>query len=328
MTTAPASCLSVSLADVRAARERIAGRVHRTPVLTSRQLDALVGCRMFFKCELFQRGGAFKARGAFSRLTLLAPAERAGGAVAFSSGNHAQAVALAARELGMRATIVMPTDAPAIKVAATRGYGAHVVPYDRASGDREEMARRIVAEEGAVLVPPFDDDAVIAGQGTLALELLEDVPDLDAVVAPCGGGGLLSGIAVAGRGVRPGLRVFGVEPEAGDDMKRSLAAGEPVSVPLPATIADALMTMRPAARTLAIVRALAEDVLTVSDLELRRAMALLASRLKLVVEPGGAAAFAALVHGKVPGVAGRRVGVVLSGGNVDLERFGSLVAGL
>jgi threo-3-hydroxy-L-aspartate ammonia-lyase len=328
MTTAAASRLSVSLADVRAARERIAGRVHRTPVLTSGQVDALVGCQMFFKCELFQRGGAFKARGAFSRLTLLSPAERAGGVVAFSSGNHAQAVALAARELGMRATIVMPTDAPAIKVAATRGYGARVVPYDRASGDREEMARRIVAEEGAVLVPPFDDDAVIAGQGTVALELLDEVADLDAVVAPCGGGGLLSGIAVAGRGVRPGLRVFGVEPEAGDDMKRSLAAGEPVSVPLPATIADALMTMRPAARTLAIVRALAEDVVTVSDLELRRAMALLASRLKLIVEPGGVAGFAALLHGKVAGVAGRRIGVVLSGGNVDLERFGSLVAGL
>ena len=328
MTTAAASRLSVSLADVRAARERIAGRVHRTPVLTSRQLDALVGCRMFFKCELFQRAGAFKARGAFSRLTLLTAAERAGGVVAFSSGNHAQAVALAARELGLRATIVMPADAPAAKVAATRGYGARVVSYDRASGDREAIARRIVAEEGAVLVPPFDDDAVIAGQGTLALELLEEVPELQVVVAPCGGGGLLSGIAVAGRGVQPRLRLFGVEPEAGDDMKRSLAAGEPVTVPLPATIADALMTMRPAARTLAIVRALAEDVLTVSDLELRQAMALLASRLKLVVEPGGAAGFAALLHGKVPAVAGLPVGVVLSGGNVDLERFGNLISGL
>src|SRR6202521_43073 len=328
MTTAAASRLSVSLADVRAARERIAGRVHRTPVFTSRQLDARAGCRMFFKCELFQRAGAFRARGAFSRLTLLSPAERAGGVVAFSSGNHAQAVALAARELGLGATIVMPADAPAQKVAATRGYGARVVSYDRAAGDREEIARRIVAEEGAVLVPPFDDDAVIAGQGTLALELLEEVPELQVVVAPCGGGGLLSGIAVAGRGVQPRLRLFGVEPEAGDDMKRSLAAGEPVTVPLPATIADALMTMRPAARTLAIVRALAEDVLTVADLELRRAMALLASRLKLVVEPGGAAGFAALLHGKVPAVAGLPVGVVLSGGNVDLERFGSLISGL
>jgi threonine dehydratase len=329
MSTAGAGTASVSLADVRAARERIAGRVHRTPVLGSRLLDARLGCRLYFKCELFQRSGAFKARGAFSRLTLLTAAERAGGVVAFSSGNHAQAVALAARELGVRATIVMPADAPAAKVAATRGYGARVVPYDRAAGgDREEIARRIVAEEGAVLVPPFDDDAVIAGQGTLALELLEEVPDLDLLVAPCGGGGLLSGIAVAGRGVAPRLRLFGVEPEAGDDMKRSIAAGVPVAVPLPATIADALMTTRPAVRTLAIVRALAEDVLTVSDLELRRAMALLASRLKLVVEPGGAAGFAALLAGRVPGVAGRRVGVVLSGGNVDLDRFGSLISGL
>ena len=328
MTTATSPQLSVSLADVRAAHGRIAAHVHRTPVLTSRQLDARLGCQIFFKCEIFQRVGAFKARGAFSRLTLLTPAERARGVVAFSSGNHAQAVALAARELGIRATIVMPADAPAQKVAATRGYGARVVAYDRASEDREQIARRIAAEEGALLVPPFDDDAVIAGQGTIALELLAEVPDLDVLISPCSGGGLLSGLAVAGRGVRPELRVFGVEPEAGDDMKRSLAAGRPVAIPLPATIADALQTMQPAERTLAIVGALVEDVLTVSDLELRRAMALLASRLKLVVEPGGAAGFAALLHGRVPGVAGRPVGVVLSGGNVDLDRFASLVAGL
>jgi threonine dehydratase len=326
--TAATPTLSVSAADVRAARRRISPHVHRTPVLTSRQLDARLGCRLYFKCEVFQRAGAFKARGAFSRLTLLAPAERARGVVAFSSGNHAQAVALAARDLGVPATIVMPADAPAGKMAATRGYGARVVTYDRASGNREEIARRIVAEQGAVLVPPFDDDAVIAGQGTLVLELLEDVSGLEVLVAPCGGGGLLSGIAVAGRDAEPALRLFGVEPEAGDDMKRSLAAGEPVTVPLPATIADALQTTRPAARTLAIVNALVEEVLTVSDLELRRAMALLASRLKLVVEPGGAAAFAALLAGKVPGVSGRRVGVVLSGGNVDPERFGALIAGL
>jgi len=327
MTTA-APALSVSLADVRAARERIAARVHRTPVLTSRQLDRRLGCRLFFKCEVFQRVGAFKARGAFSRLTLLSAAERARGVVAFSSGNHAQAVALAASELGIAATIVMPADAPALKRRATEGYGARVVSYDRAAESREGIARRIVGESGAVLVPPFDDDAVIAGQGTLALELLEEVPGLDLLVSPCSGGGLLSGIAVAGRGVRPELRLFGVEPEAGDDMKRSLAAGHPVEIPLPATIADALQTTRPAERTLAIVRALVEDVVTVSDLELRRAMAVLAARMKLVVEPGGAAAFAALLHGKVPGVAGRRVGVVLSGGNVDPERFGSLIAGV
>jgi threo-3-hydroxy-L-aspartate ammonia-lyase len=318
----------VTLEDVRAARARIAGHVHRTPVLASRQLDALTGARLFFKCELFQRVGAFKARGAFSRLTLLTPAERAAGVVAFSSGNHAQAVALAARELGVAATIVMPRDAPAAKVAATRGYGARVLLYDRAEESREEIARRIVEEEGAVLVPPFDDDRVIAGQGTLGLELLEEVPELEVIVTPCGGGGLLSGVAVAARGLAPAVRLWGVEPEEGDDMRRSLAAGQPVSIPVPHTIADALQTTRPAERTLAIVGALCEGIVTASDLELRRAMALLASRLKLVVEPGGAAAFAALLHGRVPGVEGRRVGVVLSGGNVDLARFGELVSGI
>jgi threonine dehydratase len=321
--------LSVTFDDVRAARERIAAHVHRTPVLTSRQIDERVGCRVFLKCETFQRVGAFKARGAFSRLTLLAPDERARGVVAFSSGNHAQAVALAARELGVRATIVMPLDAPASKVAATRGYGARVVLYDRVGGeDREAIARRVVDEDGATLVPPFDDDAVIAGQGTLGLELLEEVPDLEVIVTPCGGGGLLSGVSVAARGTSPGVRLYGVEPEAGDDMQRSLAAGEPVSIPVPATIADALQTTRPAERTLAIVRALTEGIVTVSDLELRRAMAFLASRMKILVEPGGAAAFAALLHGKIPDVDSRKVGVVLSGGNVDLERFGNLVAGI
>lgn len=315
--------------DVRAARERIAPWVHRTPVLTSRQIDERVGCRVFFKCETFQRVGAFKARGAFSRLTLLTPGERARGVVAFSSGNHAQAVALAARELGIRATIVMPMDAPASKVAATRGYGARVVLYDRVGGeDREAIARRLVEEEVAVLVPPFDDDAIIAGQGTLGLELLEEVPDLEVIVTPCGGGGLLSGVALAAKGTNPGIRLWGVEPEAGDDVKRSLERGEPVTIPLPATIADALQTTRPAERTLALIRAHTEGIVTVSDLELRRAMALLASRMKLLVEPGGVAGFAALLHGRIPGVAGRKVGVVLSGGNVDLERFGSLVAGI
>jgi threonine dehydratase len=318
----------VTLADVQAARERIRPHVHRTPVLTSRTLDERVGARVFFKCEIFQRVGAFKARGAFSRLTLLTPEERSRGVVAFSSGNHAQAVALAARELGARATIVMPKDAPALKVAATRGYGAEVILYDRLGGEsREEIARRIVEEQGATLVPPFDDDAVIAGQGTLALEL-EEVPDLDVIVTPCGGGGLLSGCAVAAKGLRPEIRLWGVEPEAGDDMKRSLAAGHPVAIPLPATIADALQTTRPAERTLALVATLTEGILTVSDEEIRRAMALLAARMKLVVEPGGSIAFAALLHGKVPEVAGRRIGIVLSGGNVDPDRFGALISGL
>jgi threonine dehydratase len=323
-----ASGLSVTLADVEAARLRIVGYVHRTPVLTSATIDRLLDASVFFKCELFQKVGAFKSRGAFSRLTLLSEEEKARGVVAFSSGNHAQAVALAARTLGVCATIVMPRDAPETKRAATRGYGARVVLYDRAGESREAIAARIVTEEGAILVPPFDDDAVIAGQGTLALELLEDVRDLDLVVAPCGGGGLLSGISVAIRSTHPAVRVFGVEPEAGDDMKRSLAAGSPVTIPLPPTIADSLQTTRPAERTLRIVRAYVDDILLVSDLELRRAMALLASRMKILVEPGGSAGFAALLAGKVPGAARRRIGVVLSGGNVDPSRFGELTAGV
>lgn len=320
--------LSVTLADVRAARERIASHVHRTPVLTSRLVDERVGARLFFKCETFQRVGAFKARGAFSRLTRIPADRRAAGVVAFSSGNHAQAVALAARELGLPAAIVMPSDAPPAKLAATRGYGAEVLLYDRVAESREAIAGRLVAERGATLVPPFDDDDVIAGQGTLALELLEEVPELDVIVAPCGGGGLLSGVAVAARGASPGIRIWGVEPEAGDDVKRSLAAGTPVSIPVPATIADSLQTTRPAERTLAILAALAEGIVTVTDLELRRAMALALTRMKLVVEPGGSAALAALLAGKVPGAARRRVGVVLSGGNVDPERLAALVSGL
>ena len=321
--------LSVTLADVRAAHERVRPHVHRTPVLTSRTVDERVGARVFFKCEIFQRVGAFKARGAFSRMTLLTDEERARGVVAFSSGNHAQAVALAARELGVRATIVMPKDAPALKIAATRGYGAEVILYDRLGGEsREEAARKVVEEQGAVLVPPFDDDAVIAGQGTLALELLEEVPDLDVIVTPCSGGGLLSGCAVAARGLRPEIKLWGVEPEAGDDVKRSLEQGRVVSVPLPATIADALQTTAPAERTFAIIRELVEGILTASDDEMRRAMAFLASRMKIVVEPGGAIAFAALLHGHVPDVQGKKVGIVLSGGNVDPDRFGALISGL
>jgi len=320
--------LSVTLRHIEAARERISGHVHRTPVLTSRLVDGRVGARVFFKCEIFQRVGAFKARGAFSRMTLLSPDELSRGVVAFSSGNHAQAVALAARDLGSRATIVMPRDAPALKVAATRGYGARVVLYDRNEESREAIAAEIVASEGAILVPPFDDDAVIAGQGTLALELSEEVSDLDIVITPCGGGGLLSGVAVATKARRPATRLYGVEPEAGDDMRQSVAKGEVVTIPVPATIADCLQTIHPSERTLAIVRALVEEILTVTDDELRRALSLLASRMKLVVEPGGSAGFAALLAGKVPDARGKRVGVVLSGGNVDPDLFGRLIAGV
>ena len=329
MTSSSSPRLSVSFDDVMAARERIAPWVHRTPVLTSHAIDERLACRVFFKCETFQRTGAFKARGAFSRLTQLTPEERSRGVVAFSSGNHGQAIALAARELGLRATIVMPNDAPALKLAATRGYGARVVFYNRAAGeDREAIARRIAEEEGPVVVPSFDDDGVIAGQGTLALELLDQVPDLDVIVTPCGGAGLLSGICVGARTLRPEIRVYGVEPEAGNDVQLSVERGERVSIPPPKTIADALQTTCLAQRTLDIVRALSAGILTVSDLELRNAMALAAMRMKIIVEPGGAAGFAALLHGKVPDTAGRRVGVVLSGGNVDLARFGELVSGL
>lgn len=320
--------LPVTLADVEAARRRIASHVRRTPVLTSSGLDARVGARLFFKCETFQRVGAFKARGAFSRLTLLAPEERRRGVVAFSSGNHAQAVALAARTLGISATIVMPHDAPVLKRAATLGYGAEVRTYDRAQESREAIAKEIVEREGRVLVPPFDDVAVIAGQGTAALELLEDAPDLDAVVVPCGGGGLLSGVAVAATALRPGIAVWGVEPEAGDDFRRSLAAGRPIEIPVPPTIADCLQTTRAGVHTFAIVAALARGILTVSDLDLRVAMSVLFARMKLVVEPGGTAGFAALLAGRLPDAAGRSIGVVLSGGNVDPEAFGRLVGGL
>jgi threonine dehydratase len=322
------TALPVSLDDVRAAAARIAGHVHVTPVFTSRTADALAGARLFFKAETFQRVGAFKARGAFSRLTLLSEAERRNGVVAFSSGNHAQAVALAARDLGVPATIVMPDDAPALKLAATRAYGAGVVLYDRRREDREAIARRLVEEKGLTLVPPFDDEAVIAGQGTAALELLGEVPGLDAVVTPCGGAGLLAGSAVAAVGLVPAIRVFGVEPEAGDDVVLSLREGRRVAIPVPETIADSLQTTRVGERNFAILQALVEGVVTVSDLELRRAMAFLFSRMKLVVEPGGAAAAAALLAGKVPAVAGRRVGVVLSGGNVDPARFAELVTGI
>jgi threonine dehydratase len=321
------SALAVTFADVAAAHQRIAPYVHRTPVFTSRLIDAKVGARVAFKCEIFQRVGAFKARGAFNRLLQLSVEERARGVVAFSSGNHAQAVALAARELAVTATIIMPADAPASKIAATRSYGARVLLYDRLGGaSRESLARQVADDRGAILVPPFDDPAIIAGQGTAARELLAEVPDLDILLTPCGGGGLLSGSAVAGRYLRPGLRLWGVEPETGDDMKRSLEQGEPVTIPLPSTIADCIQTTRPGDLTFPIVRDLTEGILTVSDDELRRAMALLASRMKIVVEPGATAGFAALLAGKVPESEGRKIGVILSGGNVDPERFGELIA--
>lgn len=305
-----------SVSHVLAARERIAGLVHRTPVATSRTLDALAGNAVFLKCENLQRGGSFKVRGASSRLTLLTPDERARGVVAFSSGNHAQGVALAARELGVRATIVMPTDAPQSKVDATRGYGATVVTYDRQTEDREAIARRIGEETGAVLVPPYDDFQIMAGQGTVALELFEDVPDLDVLLTPVGGGGLLSGCATVADARDPKVTVYGVEAELADDTFRSFRSGERVAIAPPATIADGMRNLTPGALTFPVVQRKVKDVLLVTDDEIRAAMRFLLIRMKLLVEPTGAVGVAALLAGKVP-ARDARVGVVISGGNVD-----------
>jgi threonine dehydratase len=311
---------------VRAAAARLFGVAHRTPVVTSRTLDARVGGAAFLKCENLQRMGAFKFRGAYNRIAQLTPAERAGGVVAFSSGNHAQGVALAARICGVPAAIVMPSDAPASKVAATRGYGAEVVLYDRKTMNRGAIAADLARERGATLVPPYDDPAIIAGQGTVALELLEDVPDLDVLLVCTGGGGLLAGCALAATALRPGIAVYGVEPAAGDDFARSIAAGTRVEIPVPDTIADGQQTTSPGELTFPIVRRLCAGILTVTDDELRGAMRFAFERLKLVMEPSGASALAALLGGKID-ASGRRVGVVVSGGNVDAARYAEIIAG-
>jgi threonine dehydratase len=316
---------AVELLDVVQAATRLRGVAHRTPAVTSATLDARTGATVFAKAENLQRMGAFKFRGAYNRIVQLAERERAAGVVAYSSGNHAQGVALAARLLGLRATIVMPADSPAAKQAATRGYGAEVVLYDRWTEDRAAIARGIAEERGAVLVPPFDDPRIIAGQGTAALELIEDVGALDVLLVPLSGGGLLAGSALAATGLAPGIAVYGVEPAAGDDWVRSLAAGERVTIPVPDTIADGLQTTAPGELTFPIVRALCAGVVTVSDDELCAAMRFAFERMKLVVEPSGAAALAALLNGRVE-ARGKRVGLILSGGNVDPATFARLIA--
>ena len=315
---------AASFEDVRAAAERLRGVVHRTPVVTSATLDARTGARVFLKAESLQRIGAFKIRGAYNAVAQLTPERKRGGVVAFSSGNHAQGVALAAKLLGVPATIVMPSDAPAAKLAATRGYGAEVVQYDRHRINRAELAASIAAERGATLVPPYDDPAIIAGQGTVALELIEDAGQLDVLLVPLGGGGLLAGSALAATALSPGARVYGVEPEAGDDWVRSWRENRIVSIPVPKTIADGQQTQSPGELTWPIVRALAAGVVTVSDDEIRAAMRFAFERMKLVVEPSGASALAALLHEKVD-VRGARVGVVLSGGNVDPATFAACI---
>jgi len=311
-------------ADVAAAAARLAGVAHRTPVVTSRTLDERTGGGAYLKCEQFQRGGAFKFRGAYNRLAQLNGAGRVGGAVAYSSGNHAQGVALAARVLGISATIVMPADAPAAKLAATRGYGARVVLYDRATEDRDALARAVADDLGATLVPPFDDPDIIAGQGTVARELLEDVPDLDALLVCVGGGGLLAGCALAAEAVRPDLELWGVEPAAGDDLARSLRAGRRIEIAVPETIADGMRTTTPGRLTYPSVARRCAGIVTVTDDELRAAMRFAFERLKLVLEPSGAAALAALLGGKVR-ARGRRIGVTLSGGNVDPASFAAAI---
>ena len=312
-------------ADVEAAQSRIAGIAHRTPVLRSRRIDAGLGLEIHFKAEHLQRAGAFKFRGAYNALSRFGPRQRAAGVVAYSSGNHAQAIALAARELGIPATIVMPLDAPASKVAATRAYGAEVVTYDRYSEDREAIGRAIAGERGLTLIPPYDHPDVIAGQGTAARELIEDAGTLDAIFAPLGGGGLLAGTALAAHALVPGARIYGVEPEAGNDGQQSFRSGRIVHIETPRTLADGAQTLHLGELTFPIIQRHVSDILTVSDAELVDAMQILASTMKQVVEPTGALAFAGLR--KAAGeLAGKRVGVIISGGNIDLPRFAALIA--
>ncbi len=316
--------LAITPADVIAAQERIAGGVHRTPVMTSQLLDEVAGRQLYFKCENLQRGGSFKVRGATNKLRQLSDDARQRGVVAYSSGNHAQGVALAARDLGVSAVIVMAADAPSAKVNATRGYGADIVTYDRRTDDREAIAAEIMERDGRVLVPPYDDLSIIAGQGTATLELLQDVADLDAIVAPVGGGGLLAGAAVAGAAEDPPVRAFGAEPETADDTARSLEAGERVGIAPPETIADGARVQIPGELTFPIVRELAADVVRVPEAAIVRAMTLVMTRMKLVVEPTAALAAAAALEGLLPSDV-QRVGVILSGGNLDLQLLGQLV---
>lgn len=312
--------------DVVAAAARIAGHAHRTPVLTSRTADAEHGVHYFFKCENLQRMGAFKFRGGFNALSKLDGARRKAGVVAFSSGNHAQAVALSARLLGMPAAIIMPQDAPASKVAATRGYGAEVILYDRFLEDREAISRTLAAERGMTLIPPYDHPDIIAGQGTAAKELIEEVGPLDALFTPMGGGGLVSGSALAAKALAPACQVYGVEPAAGNDGQQSFRSGRIVHIETPKTIADGAQTQHLGNITFPIIRRDLADVLTASDAELVEAMRFFASRMKLVVEPTGCLGYAA-ARGMGPTLAGKKVGIVISGGNVDLDRFAALVSG-
>ncbi len=310
--------MDITIDDIRAAAERIRPIAHRTPVLTSRTFNSLSGVTAYFKCENFQRGGAFKIRGAANFIYSIPPLERERGVVAYSSGNHAQAVAIAASSVGARATLVMPVDAPRSKMEATRGYGAAIVTYDRLKEDREAIGLRIAAETGATLVPPYDHPWTIAGQGTAALELFAEIADLDSLVVCLGGGGLASGSAIVAKTLRPGIRIFGVEPADGNDFWLSRQKGDRVTIPPPATIADGLRAQTPGQITWPIVQKHVDDLVTVSDDEIRETMRWLLMRMKILVEPSGAAAAAAVLHRKLPRDLGR-TGIIISGGNVDSD---------
>ncbi|MPS26405.1 threo-3-hydroxy-L-aspartate ammonia-lyase [Pigmentiphaga sp.] len=310
--------------DVQAAARRIEGHAHRTPVMTSRTVNEAFEADVFFKCENLQRMGAFKFRGAFNALSKFSEAQRKAGVVAFSSGNHAQAVALSARLLGIPATILMPLDAPAAKMDATRGYGGRVVTYDRYTEDREQIGQDLAREHGLTLIPPYDHEDVIAGQGTAVKELFEEAGELDALFVPLGGGGLLSGSALSTRALAPGCKLYGVEPEAGNDGQRSFRSGEIVHIDTPQTIADGAQTQHLGLLTFAIIRRDVDDILTARDEELTACMRFLAERMKLVVEPTGCLGFAAARSMKQQ-LRGKRIGVLVSGGNVDIDRFGALM---
>jgi threonine dehydratase len=310
--------MPVTIADIQAASERIRPLAKRTPVLRSRSFDAMTGVEAYFKCENFQTGGAFKIRGATNFLRSIPKADLPRGVVAFSSGNHAQAVAIAARDLGVKATLVMPKDAPKSKLAATRGYGAEIVIYDRFTEDRAAIGKRISEETGATLVPPFDHPWIIAGQGTAVLELIEEVPELDAIVVQIGGGGLMSGSSIVARALRPNMRVIGVEPAAANDAALSLAEGRRVEIAPPDTIADGLRVPQLGELTYSIIRQNVDEVALVDDGQIRDAVKWLLLRMKMLVEPSGAATAAAVMARKLPAHVAK-VGIVLSGGNVDFE---------
>ncbi len=318
--------VQLQYSDIEQAAGRIQGVAHRTPVLTSRTANALAGAELFFKAENLQRMGAFKFRGAYNAISKFSDEQKRAGVLTFSSGNHAQAIALSASLLGIKSAIIMPLDAPELKVRATRGYGGEVITYDRYKENREEIGARLAQERGMTLIPPYDHPDVICGQGTAAKELIEDAGQLDILLVPLGGGGLLAGCALAAATLSPSCKVIGVEPEAGNDGQQSLRSGQIVDIPVPQTIADGAQTSHLGHHNFAVIQRFVDDIVTVSDEQLKSTMRFFAERMKIVVEPTGCLAAAAALNGVVP-VAGKRVGILISGGNVDLARFAQLVAG-